>query len=173
MTFWGGYGSGSADPCLWLMDPDSDMDPAIFVIVLTCTCWLTPRGSAGASQGVSLIIGPRHPRRQTLLSLLASWDGHHVPLVDFVGLLKSLGSLCLSYLAWDTVPSCRHSVREKVSPYLQPGCLDPNVRRIRSPGLPCICGHFKLLLTVHSSYSIHDLVHLHHVQLVSPFLHGG
>ncbi len=26
MTFW--YGSGSADPCLWLMDPD----PAIFVI---------------------------------------------------------------------------------------------------------------------------------------------
>jgi hypothetical protein len=28
MTFWGG--SGSADPCLWLMDPD----PAIFVIDL-------------------------------------------------------------------------------------------------------------------------------------------
>ncbi len=28
MTFW--YGSGSADPCLWLMDPD----PAIFVIDL-------------------------------------------------------------------------------------------------------------------------------------------
>ncbi len=25
MTFWGG--SGSADPCLWLMDPDSDLDP--------------------------------------------------------------------------------------------------------------------------------------------------
>ncbi len=22
MTFWGGSGSGSADPCLWLMDPD-------------------------------------------------------------------------------------------------------------------------------------------------------
>ncbi len=32
MTFWGG--SGSADPCLWLMDPDSDPDPAIFVIDL-------------------------------------------------------------------------------------------------------------------------------------------
>ncbi len=28
MTFWGGSGSGSADPCLWLMDPD----PAIVVI---------------------------------------------------------------------------------------------------------------------------------------------
>ncbi len=24
MTFWGGFGSGSADPCLWLMDPDPD-----------------------------------------------------------------------------------------------------------------------------------------------------
>ncbi len=32
MTFWGG--SGSADPCLGLMDPDSDPDPAIFVIDL-------------------------------------------------------------------------------------------------------------------------------------------
>ncbi len=34
MTFWGG--SGSADPCLWLMDPDLDPDPgpAIFVIDL-------------------------------------------------------------------------------------------------------------------------------------------
>ncbi len=29
MTFWGGSGSGSADPCLWLMDPDPD--PAIFL----------------------------------------------------------------------------------------------------------------------------------------------
>ncbi len=30
MTFW--CGSGSADPCLWLMypDPDSDQDPALF-----------------------------------------------------------------------------------------------------------------------------------------------
>ncbi len=27
MTFWGGSGSGSADPCLRLMDPDSDPDP--------------------------------------------------------------------------------------------------------------------------------------------------
>ncbi len=44
MTFWGGSGSGSgsADPCLWLMhpdlgsdpDPDADLDPAIFVIDL-------------------------------------------------------------------------------------------------------------------------------------------
>ncbi len=30
MTFWFGSGSGSGDPCLWLMDPD----PAIFVIEL-------------------------------------------------------------------------------------------------------------------------------------------
>ncbi len=30
MTFWSGSGSGSADPCLWLMDPD----PAFFVIDL-------------------------------------------------------------------------------------------------------------------------------------------
>ncbi len=30
MTFWSGSRSGSADPCLWLMDPD----PAIFVIGL-------------------------------------------------------------------------------------------------------------------------------------------
>ncbi len=30
MTFW--CGSGSADPCLWLMDPDSD--PSIFIIDL-------------------------------------------------------------------------------------------------------------------------------------------
>jgi hypothetical protein len=36
MTFWGGSesGSGSADPCLVLMDPDADADPAIFVIDL-------------------------------------------------------------------------------------------------------------------------------------------
>jgi hypothetical protein len=34
MTFWCGSGSGSADPCLWLLDPDADPDPAIFVIVL-------------------------------------------------------------------------------------------------------------------------------------------
>ncbi len=26
-----GSGSGSADPCLWQMDPDADPDPAIFV----------------------------------------------------------------------------------------------------------------------------------------------
>ncbi len=32
MTFWDGSGSGSADPCLWPMDPDPD--PAIFVIDL-------------------------------------------------------------------------------------------------------------------------------------------
>jgi hypothetical protein len=32
MPFWGGSGSGSADPCLWLIDPDPD--PAIFVIDL-------------------------------------------------------------------------------------------------------------------------------------------
>jgi hypothetical protein len=30
MTFW--CGSESADPCLRLMDPDADPDPAIFVI---------------------------------------------------------------------------------------------------------------------------------------------
>jgi hypothetical protein len=30
MTFW--YGSGSTDPCLWLMDPD--LDPVIFIIDL-------------------------------------------------------------------------------------------------------------------------------------------
>ncbi len=27
MTFWVGSGSGSADPCLWQLDPDSDLDP--------------------------------------------------------------------------------------------------------------------------------------------------
>jgi hypothetical protein len=32
VTFW--YGSGSADPCLLLMDPDPD--PAIFVIAFQC-----------------------------------------------------------------------------------------------------------------------------------------
>jgi hypothetical protein len=32
MTFWCGF--GSADPCLWLMDPDADPDPAIFIIDL-------------------------------------------------------------------------------------------------------------------------------------------
>ncbi len=32
MTFSGG--SGSSGPCFWLMDPDSDPDPAIFVIDL-------------------------------------------------------------------------------------------------------------------------------------------
>ncbi len=32
MPFWGGSGSGSSDPCLWLMDPDPD--PAMFVIDL-------------------------------------------------------------------------------------------------------------------------------------------
>ncbi len=32
MTFWCGSGSLSADPCLWLMDPDPD--PAVFVIDL-------------------------------------------------------------------------------------------------------------------------------------------
>ncbi len=29
MAFW--CGSGSADPCLWILDPDLDPDPAIFV----------------------------------------------------------------------------------------------------------------------------------------------
>ncbi len=32
MPFW--CGSGCTDPCLWLMDPDADPDPAIFVIDL-------------------------------------------------------------------------------------------------------------------------------------------
>ncbi len=27
LTFWGGSGSGSADPCIWLMAPDPDSDP--------------------------------------------------------------------------------------------------------------------------------------------------
>ncbi len=31
MTCWCGSGSGSADPCYWLMDPDAGPDPAIFV----------------------------------------------------------------------------------------------------------------------------------------------
>ncbi len=31
VTFWCSY--GSADPCLWTMDPDSAPDPAIFVLV--------------------------------------------------------------------------------------------------------------------------------------------
>ena len=30
MTFWCGCGSGSADLCFWLMDPDADPDPDIF-----------------------------------------------------------------------------------------------------------------------------------------------
>ncbi len=34
MTFWCGSLPGSADPCLRLMEPDSDPDPAIFVIDL-------------------------------------------------------------------------------------------------------------------------------------------
>ncbi len=44
----------------------------IIVTLLTCTCWLTPRGSAGASQGVSVIVWPRHPRRQVPSPSLAS-----------------------------------------------------------------------------------------------------
>ena len=32
MTFW--CGSGSSDPCLWFIDPDSGPDPAFFVIDL-------------------------------------------------------------------------------------------------------------------------------------------
>ncbi len=35
MTFWDGSGSG--DPYLWLMDPDLDPDPAVFVIDLQDT----------------------------------------------------------------------------------------------------------------------------------------
>jgi hypothetical protein len=35
-------------------------------------CWMTPHGPAGASQGVSLFIGPWHPRRLTPSSVLAS-----------------------------------------------------------------------------------------------------
>ena len=34
MIFWCRSGSGSADPCLWLMDPDSDPVPSIFIIDL-------------------------------------------------------------------------------------------------------------------------------------------
>jgi hypothetical protein len=34
MTFWCGSGSGTADQCIWLMDPDSEPDHAIFVIDL-------------------------------------------------------------------------------------------------------------------------------------------
>jgi hypothetical protein len=34
MTFWCGSGSCYADPCLCLMDPDSDLDPPIFIIDL-------------------------------------------------------------------------------------------------------------------------------------------
>jgi hypothetical protein len=34
MTFWCGSGSGSADPYLWLMDPDADPSPVIFIIDL-------------------------------------------------------------------------------------------------------------------------------------------
>ena len=30
MTFWCGCGSGSADLCFWLMDPDADPDHSIF-----------------------------------------------------------------------------------------------------------------------------------------------
>jgi hypothetical protein len=37
MTFWGGSGYRSSDPCLWLMDPEVDLDPAIFVTDLKDT----------------------------------------------------------------------------------------------------------------------------------------
>jgi hypothetical protein len=39
MTFWGGSGSGSADPCILLMDPD----PSIFIIDLQDACKKLPR----------------------------------------------------------------------------------------------------------------------------------
>ncbi len=55
----------------------------------------------GASQRLLLIITPL---RFTPSSVLASGDGHHVPPVDFVGLLKSLGSPWLPSLAWDIIP---------------------------------------------------------------------
>jgi hypothetical protein len=34
MTFWCGSGTGSADPCLRLMDPDTDPDPSISILDL-------------------------------------------------------------------------------------------------------------------------------------------
>jgi hypothetical protein len=63
----------------WTKEDCELLPPWTKELLLTCTCWLTPGGSAGASQGVSLIMGPRHPRRLTPSSLLASGDGHNIP----------------------------------------------------------------------------------------------
>ncbi len=66
--------SQSTTPCSTgnISVSEEESRPLQHLLVLTCTCWLTPRGSAGASQGVSVIVWPRHPRRQVPSPSLAS-----------------------------------------------------------------------------------------------------
>jgi hypothetical protein len=55
--FWYGSGCGSADPYLWLMDPESDPDPATFVSDLQDInkklfgVWIRIRGSMPLTNG--------------------------------------------------------------------------------------------------------------------------
>jgi hypothetical protein len=67
------YGSGSDSTCqkvtvrflrFWFHNAG--------VRIEILTCWMTPHGPAGACKGVSLFIGPRHPRHFTPSSVLAS-----------------------------------------------------------------------------------------------------
>ncbi len=60
MTFWGGFGSGSADPCLWLMDPDPDSSLTIkmpaknkFFITIFSAYYFFFQGTNSRNQGFS------------------------------------------------------------------------------------------------------------------------
>ncbi len=69
VTFWCGSG-GSADPCLWLMDPDSDPDPdpSIFIIDLqdakfSCITFVPRRLFFAAQQRIAIIWSPKYYKK--------------------------------------------------------------------------------------------------------------
>ncbi len=84
MTFWcgSGSGSGSADPCLWLMDPD----PSIFIIALQdankklISCILLFEGTFTSSNGSR--FGSRRPKNMWIRWIRirnTAWEGWPLP----------------------------------------------------------------------------------------------
>jgi hypothetical protein len=92
---------------------------ALFTWILVGWLLMAPLGplkECRCSSGLVILI---------VLLLFQCWhrDGHHVPPMDFVGLLKSLGSPWLPLPAWDIIPDSGHPLGGRKSFSLCPAWL--------------------------------------------------
>jgi hypothetical protein len=103
MQFWYGYGSGSVDPCLWLMDPDADPESSIFVSDLTSkNAFCTPSKKYSSRDTIPLtdtfVTQNRKNRKWWTMYYKQSGEGHIICLSVIVGLHKCPGIFRLCFV---------------------------------------------------------------------------